>query len=158
MAARTTVNDCLRQLAASIGAPPLQLNNAGVCAFTYQDQFEIFIEVPEESNYVYFYAPVVPVPALPPSELADWYADLLKLNAFSERTHGATIALDPHQPRILLCASYPTDALDAVRFYNVITHFVSVLQTLREQLAAHSASHAVSSESPDALAIFQAGV
>ena len=135
IAPRDTINQSLRQFAASIQAPRLELNEEGVCAFTYEGKYEVVIEVPEEASKVYFYAPVITLPTKQPSELAGLYEKLLKLNAFSALTRGATVALDPRQPHILLCYQYPIHLMDEVRFYNVLTNFVLALDELHKQLS-----------------------
>lgn len=131
MNSHDTVNQYLRHFSEFIGAPLLKLNEQGVCAFSYQGRWQVVLELPEAATQLYFYAPLTEVPL--EGRLA-MYEQALKFNAYCVKTHGATLALDPDPPRLLLCYVLPIEALNEVIFTNALNNFVQTLQELYEQL------------------------
>jgi hypothetical protein len=136
--AETRINDALRHFSAFIGAPPLALDEHGVCAFTYEQTLEIVLELPPGSPQLYLYAPVMPAPT---SNQLAVYERLLHLNAYCARTRSATLALDPAQPRVLLCYLHPVADLDQTTLNNLLTNFIDTLKTLIAELADTAAGH-----------------
>lgn len=130
----SVINYYLGEFASRSGTPRLVLNGEGICSFTFENQFEVIIENPEKSVVIYFYASVMSLPAQEPLVLVQLYEGLLKLNAVSSLTHGATVALDPEKPRVLLCYQYPVEALDDTLFCEILKNFISLLQDLYAEI------------------------
>lgn len=128
---RIRINDALREFSTFIGAPPLALDEQGVCAFTYEQTLQIALELPPGSSNLYLHAPVMPVPAL---DQTAFYERLLRWNAYCLRTRGATLALDPAEARILLCYLCPVEVIDQTLLGNLLTNFVTTLKALIDEL------------------------
>ncbi|NBS63467.1 MAG: CesT family type III secretion system chaperone [Betaproteobacteria bacterium] len=141
MSSQDAINHLLARFSSVLHiAPPLTLDAAGVCAFAYNNEASIAVEVPEQSSQVYLIGTVMPKPAHEGAALAALYERLLKLNLFSSDIRGASIALDPHSGEVLLCYQHPVSALDETGFYNLLTHFTQTVQALRVSLDQASAS------------------
>lgn len=140
MSSRDAINHLLARFSSALhGAPPLMLDAAGVCAFAYNDEVSIAVEVPDQSSQVYLIGTVMPKPAYEAAALVAFYERLLKLNLFSSDIRGASIALDPQSGEVLLCYQHPVSALDETGFYNLLTHFTQTIQALRATLDQASA-------------------
>jgi hypothetical protein len=135
MSSHDAINHLLARFSSALQiAPPLRLDAAGVCAFAYNNETSIAVEVPDRSSQVYLIGTVMPKPACEGDTLAAFYERLLKLNLFSSDIRGASVALDPQSGEVLLCYQHPVSALDETGFYNLLTHFTQTVQALRASL------------------------
>ena len=135
MSSHDAINHLLERFSSALRiAPPLTLNAAGVCAFDYENEVSIAVEVPDQSSQVYLIGTVLPKPDQQGAALLALYESLLKLNLFSGEIRGASVALDPQSGDVLLCYQHPVSALDETGFYNLLTHFTQTVQALRARL------------------------
>lgn len=124
------LNRCLRHFSNFIGAPSLVLNENNMCAFVYQDKWQVYLELPDKSPSVYLHAPIIEVPV---ESRLEFYEHALKLNAYGLLTRGAILAIDPKKPQILLCYLIPAQNLEETLFTNTMHNFIEILQKTHEQ-------------------------
>ncbi len=135
MNSHDAINRLLKSFSSALRiAPPLTLNTAGVCAFDYENDMSIAVEVPDQSSQVYLIGTVLPKPDQQGAALLALYESLLKLNVFSSEIRGASVALNPQSGEVLLCYQHPISALDETGLYNLLTHFTQAAQALRARL------------------------
>lgn len=143
MNSQDAINHLLERFSSALRiAPPLTLNAAGVCAFDYENDVSIAVEVPDQSSQVYLIGTVLPKPDQQGEALLALYENLLKLNVFSSEIRGASVALDPQSGEVLLCYQHPVSVLDETGFYNLLTHFTQAAQALRARLSRAPAATA----------------
>ncbi len=122
-----TVNHWLRAR-----APGIQLDDEGIALLTADDATVIAIEVPEDGEVCYFYAPVCPLSADAPD------ADLcraLELKRFGRPLGGCWLAWDPEFAMLTLCHNLHIPANDAIAFGNTVDNFFASLREARNQLS-----------------------
>jgi len=117
------INLWLNNISQAYNLHPLALNAAGVCALRYGQRVECVIECPGDGQVVYFYAPMMKIPA---EQAEKFYRVCLKANLFCLETHGATFAIDEKNQQIVLCYPQPTVLLDEQLFRNVLSNFLEI--------------------------------
>lgn len=134
MNTRKSINQLLVEIANKNNAPILQLNEQGVCAFRYNDIFDIVIEVNDPSSRVFFYTPLIHISHLKNKRL---FEELLKANYLCLETQGATFSLN-NKHDIVLCYWSSAQSLNATEFENTLKQFISVAQKWWNILKEHS--------------------
>ena len=127
------VNALLGELGNKLGAPGLQLSEYGTCGFTYKDKLELFLELPEASDVLHFYAPIMKIPQKRREKI---FRELLKMNFFTDATNGATFAINDESDEIVLNFNEMIERLDQTTFETIIENFISTLDEHFDELRA----------------------
>lgn len=154
MNARETIDACLSELGAQLGLP-LRLEKDGSCTMIYGDGHEASVSVPDGSDLVILHARIGRADA---KDKAKFYADLLRMNLFGDRTNGCSLALDPSLETIVLWYARPVSGLDATAFSNLVGNFLQtvdhlrgIIATLRDQARKNAQSGEEGRLEPDIL-------
>ncbi len=115
------INNMLREISYKIGLGLPTLDGNGVCAMRYDDKFNFVIEVPDCSDHIFFYSPLV----AQQENDAQVYKKLLQYNFLCMDTEGATLAIDKENGDIVLCRTRVMGTLDALRLESIINEFLT---------------------------------
>jgi len=115
----------------TLRAPESHLDEEGMALLSAEDQTVIALQVPENSDVCYFYAPVRPVSAdLPEADL--YFA--LELNRFGRPLGSCWLAWDPEFAMLTLCHNLHIPSSDAISFSNTVDNFFHSLREARHRL------------------------
>jgi hypothetical protein len=103
----------------------------GTATISFDDEVRCTIEVPVDSDFIYFHADVDRPPAVDREEL---FATLLRLNVFMVSVDGAWIGLDPETDEVLICASLPLLGITAERLNATLTGIANLVLEIREAM------------------------
>ena len=120
----------IRALGHAVGIDALSLDDGGACALRF-DETVLALELDEGEARLVLHAGLGPLPAEGQAELL---ARLLEGNLFWKDTHGATLALDRRQDRVLLLRAVPLDSPPA-GFPGLVERFVDAAEAWREVIA-----------------------
>jgi hypothetical protein len=93
--------------------------------------FDIIVEVDSE-NYVYFHVRLMPVPTI---DQLSFFQRLLHLNTLCIQTAGATLAVDPEEPHVLLCMRQALGMMDEHSFIALFSSFILHTEKLHALLS-----------------------
>lgn len=113
----------INQLLTELGNK-FQLNEQGLCAFKYNNQLDIILEVNEPSSRIFLYAPLLHISYLKNIRLLE---ELLKANYLCLETQGATFSLN-NKHDIVLCYWFTPQGLNATNLQNTLKQFISVAE------------------------------
>ncbi|MES2771281.1 MAG: type III secretion system chaperone [Pseudomonadota bacterium] len=125
---RTLGEEGLASCTRQVGA----LDDLAVLGVRYGD-LDIFIEV-DAAQHVHLYVRLLALAEPTAPSMLRFFSHLLTLNAFCLATAGATLALDPDAPFVLLCARQPMRGLDVDLFVRWLSDFVRQADALHESL------------------------
>jgi Tir chaperone protein (CesT) family len=120
----------IRALGHAVGIDALALDDGGTCTLRF-DETVLTFELDEGEDRLVLHAAVGPLPAEGQAELL---ARLLEGNLFWKDTHGATLALDRREDRVLLLRAVPLDSPSA-GFPGLVERFVDAAEAWREVIA-----------------------
>jgi hypothetical protein len=120
----------IRALGHAVGIDALSLDDGGTCTLS-MDEVVLTLELDEREDRLVLHAALGPLPADGQAEL---FARLLEGNLFWKDTHGATLALDRRNARVLLLHAVPLDAPPA-GFPGIVERFVDCAEAWREVIA-----------------------
>ena len=120
----------IRALGHAVGIDALSLDDGGTCTLS-MDEVVLTLELDEGEDRLVLHAVLGPLPADGQAEL---FARLLEGNLFWKDTHGATLALDRRNARVLLLRAVPLDAAP-VGFPDIVERFVDCAEAWREVIA-----------------------
>ncbi|WP_175330155.1 type III secretion system chaperone [Candidatus Ichthyocystis hellenicum] len=103
-----------------------------VCVLVDKDKTNRWIiEVPENSDFVVFFAPMF---AIPDYKLREGYETVLRRNIYANENRGTWIALNPNSSELTLVFSHVVDMLNCQLFENILTQFVEFSKEVRESV------------------------
>jgi Tir chaperone protein (CesT) family len=120
----------IRALGHSVGIDDLSLDDGGTCTLRF-DETALALMLDEDEDRLVLHAGLGPLPAEGRAELL---ARLLEGNLFWKDTHGATIALDRRNARVLLLRAVPLDSPPA-SFPGIVERFVDGAEAWCEVIA-----------------------
>jgi hypothetical protein len=120
----------IRALGNAVGIDALSLDDGGTCTLSMDDTV-LALELDEGEGRLVLHAGLGPLPAEGQAELL---ARLLEGNLFWKDTHGATLALDRRDDRVLLLRAVPLDSPPA-GFPGLVERFVDAAEAWREVIA-----------------------
>ena len=120
----------IRALGHAVGIDALSLDDGGTCILRF-DETVLALELDEGEARLVLHAGLGPLPAEGQAELL---ARLLEGNLFWKDTHGATLALDRRNARVLLLRAVPLDSPPA-GFPSVVERFVDCAEAWGEVIA-----------------------
>ena len=120
----------IRALGHAVGIDALALDDRGTCTLS-MDDVVLTLELDEGEDRLVLHAVVGPLPADGQAEL---FARLLEGNLFWKDTHGATLALDRRDARVLLLRAVPLDSAPA-GFPGLVERVVDAAEAWREVIA-----------------------
>lgn len=121
-----TVDSWLRQMSQD-WATPIALNEEGTCSIKSGNGYTLELFIMETAGSCYFSIPLMDVPH---QHREAFYETVLAVNVHQQETHGATLAVDPNDLRLLLCYSQPVPALTFEHFHNLIQNLMSTADTV----------------------------
>ncbi len=130
---RDQVDGWLKELSKKIGSP-LSLEENGVCVFSYGEDIECTVEVPEGSAMVYLYCPILDLSNLDEKEKERLFKRLLALNFFGFETGGAVFGLDEERNRIILWFGFYARGIDSLGFENILGNFLSFSEKWKSEI------------------------
>ena len=122
------VNDWLRQYGNAKGKF-FRLNSDGVFAACDEDGQEYVVDVPDDSSYVYFCAPIVVL-----NDAENRQQDLecaLKWNLWGKDTQGGTLSFEEISQRVVFHQRYPAEHLDKDSFSQQFDHFIASVRHIQ---------------------------
>jgi hypothetical protein len=127
----STLNSYLKIAGNKIGNK-LFLDKNGLCVMKKGDtNQEYAIELPNDSEAVYFYAPICKVPYECSEE---FFEKVLELNLCGIEYSQATFGLDAKTQNIVLSYARSMDTLDEVSFSNVLCNFIKTVDRAKRDL------------------------
>jgi hypothetical protein len=120
----------IRALGHAVGIDALALGDGGTCTLS-MDELVLTLELDESEDQLVLHSVLGPLPTDGQAEL---YARLLEGNLFWKDTHGATLALDRRNARVLLLRAVPLDSPPA-GFPSIVERFVDCAEAWREVIA-----------------------
>jgi hypothetical protein len=120
----------IRALGHAVGIDALALDDNGTCTLRF-DETMLTCELDAGEDQLVLHAVLGP---LPTDGRAELLARLLEGNLFWKDTHGATLALDRRDARVLLLRAVPLDSPPA-GFPGVVERFVDGAEAWREVIA-----------------------
>jgi hypothetical protein len=120
----------IRALGHAVGIDALALDDGGTCTLS-MDEMVLTLELDEGEDRLVLHAGLGWLPAEGQAELL---ARLLEGNLFWKDTHGATLALDRREDRVLLLRAVPLDSPPA-GFPGLVERFVDGAEAWREVIA-----------------------
>jgi hypothetical protein len=120
----------IRALGHAVGIDALCLDDGGTCTLR-MDELVLTLELDESEDRLVLHSVLG---ALPADGQAELFARLLEGNLFWKDTHGATLALDRRNARVLLLRAVPLDSPPA-GFPNIVERFVDCAEAWREVIA-----------------------
>lgn len=131
------VNQWLKGLGQVLEAE-IQLQEEGVCALEFRDDFVIHVAASDETGGFHIYANIVPVP----DDANLWYDFLSKCLRYNleqaEHLQGS-LCLSPDYKEIMLCFSRPVEEFDAPSFAATVVRFYDTCIGAREFLNSSDA-------------------
>ncbi len=124
------INSMLREISYKIGLGLPNLDKNGVCAMRYNDKFNFIMEVPEGSDHLFFYSPLV----VHQEGHEQIFKKLLRHNFLCMDTEGATFAIDKENDDIVLCRIHVIGTLDALRLETIINEFLTTADKWNRKL------------------------
>ncbi|MDR1413726.1 MAG: CesT family type III secretion system chaperone [Puniceicoccales bacterium] len=127
------VLDGYLQVAGNRMGNKLFLDRNGLCVLKKQEgEQEYVVELPKNSEVVYFYAPICKVPY---GSSEEFFEKILELNLCAIEYNQATFGLDSKSQHIVLSYTRSMNALDEVAFTNILCNFVKTTDRARKDLA-----------------------
>jgi len=136
MSPKTQVNEWLIQYGNSKGKF-FRLNEKGVFAAKDENDQEFVVDIPENSLYVYFCAPIIIL-----NDAENRQKDLeciLKWNLWGKETQGGTLGFDEISQRVLFHQRFPIENMDKNifskefdKFISTVYHIHSLWETYRQ--------------------------
>ncbi len=136
---RDHVNSLLQELAHSVAAGPLMLNERNVCSLLVDDELECNIEFDGDQGWLYTFSPLM---RPPPTDLIDFLANLLRANLFGLDTDGGHLGLCDRTGLVVYSRRCKTDALDGLAFRQEFDAFVATVQELKATFSSPADSPA----------------
>jgi hypothetical protein len=125
------LDDYLRKAGNKIGNK-LFLDKNGLCVLKKQDDNQEYaVELPKNSEIVYFYAPICKVPC---ENSEEFFEKILELNLCGMEYNQATFGLDAKTQNIVLSYTRSMNALDEVAFANIFYNFIRTVDRARKDL------------------------
>lgn len=124
------------------------LGKNGICCFQHDvSGLEIVIELPENSDILYFYSAICKVPY---EHTEEFFEKLLENNLHGVANRQASFGLDAKTQNIVLTFSIAMRHVDAISFNNILNNFVNVAEKAREHtqewIKEITEAHALDSE------------
>ncbi len=115
-------------------ADGIQLDDEGIALIpgAGDEESVLAIEVPDNSDVCYFYAPVCPLSA-DAAETELYQA--MELNRFGRPLGGCWLAWDPEFAMLTLCYNLHIPSSDSIAFRNTIDNFFSSLKEAKRRLS-----------------------
>src|SRR5262249_5726418 len=123
------IKQALSELGAAIDAD-LTPDENGVVALTVEDDVMLSIEVPADSDFVYFHATVK---RLGGKDRAAELEDAMERNLFGLSMSGTWLALDRESDELLLCYSLLAADVDADKLSGTIEALAATVDALRHE-------------------------
>ncbi|MDR1173416.1 MAG: CesT family type III secretion system chaperone [Puniceicoccales bacterium] len=132
MAAYHKALDHYLQLAGTRIGSKLFLDKNGLCVLRKEDgKREYVVELPGNSEVVYFYSPICTVPYGCSEE---FFEKILELNLHGITYNQATFGLDAKTQNIVLSYVRSMEALDEVAFSNILSNFIKTADRAERDL------------------------
>jgi hypothetical protein len=110
----------------------LSLNGHGICILRSNDlDHECVIELPGNSDVVYFYSPICKVPYECSEE---FFEKIMELNLCAIEYNQATFGLDAKTQNVVLSYTRPIGTIDDVSLTNIICNFVRTVDKAKRDL------------------------
>lgn len=129
----TTLADWLAAFGQRLGSAALAPNASGVLGVRYETAhgpLDVVAETDEE-NRVYLHVRLL---VMPPTDQLAFCKRLLDLNAYCAATGGATLAIEPEDSFVILCARQAWENLNETMFTEWLTGFIQHAEALRDLL------------------------
>ncbi|MEN3386726.1 MAG: hypothetical protein V7608_6770 [Hyphomicrobiales bacterium] len=123
------IEQVLSELGASIGAD-LKPDANGVVTLAIGDDVALSIEVPADSDFVYFHGSVK---RLGGSDRVAALEDAMERNLFGLSMSGAWLALDRSSGELLLCYSSLAAGVDADKLLGTLEALAATVRALRQE-------------------------
>lgn len=128
----TIINDYLVNLGNALNIK-LKLEENGICAIQIEKDLPMIIEVPQNSEKFYLYAPLMQVSG-EEIDILDTFGKALILNMFQIKTGGGSLALSDKLQEIVYCLNAPIEGCNAAVFCQTITDFILNARKLKSEL------------------------
>ena len=142
------VNEWLIQYGNSQGKF-FRLNEKGVFAAKDENDQEFVVDIPENSSYVYFCAPIVTL-----NNAENRKEDLeriLKWNLWNKETQGGTLGFDEISQRILFHQRFHIENIDKDVFCQEFDKFIATVYHIQSLWEAYRQNWKPSESNPDAI-------
>lgn len=131
------VNQWLKGLGQVLGAE-IQLQEEGVCALEFKEDFVIHVAASDETEGFHIYANILPVPD-DPDLWYDFLSKGLRYNLEQAEHLQGSLCLSPDYRDITLCFSRPVEEFDAPSFAATVVRFYDTCIGAREFLKSSDA-------------------
>ncbi|MDR2776792.1 MAG: CesT family type III secretion system chaperone [Puniceicoccales bacterium] len=127
------VLDHYLQLAGTRMGSKLFLDKNGLCVLRQENgRREYVVELPKNSEVVYFYSPICTVPYGCSEE---FFEKVLELNFCGITYNQATFGLDAKTQNVVLSYARSMEALDEIAFANILSNFIKTADRAERDLA-----------------------
>lgn len=124
------IDGFLKEISQKLGTKFSLIN--GVCVLVDKDKTNRWIiEVPENSDFVVFFAPLFVIPDYKQREA---HQIVLQRNIYANENRGTWLALNPNSSELTLVFSHVVEMLNCQLFENVLTQFVEFSKEVRESV------------------------
>lgn len=106
----------------------------GRCVFTYRDEIAVSVDATADGGTLFLSAVIGTVLQEPD---AAFLKRLLELNLMGQATRGASFAIDPAGPYLVLWLCWPISNLDIDTFQSFFAAFLDTASKYREELFAN---------------------
>lgn len=125
----TKIDDYLKEISVKVNTNFALINR--VCALVDSEKRRWVIEVPEQSDFVVFFAPLFVIPEHKRDQGNEF---LLKRNIHGNENRGTWLALHPNTNEVTLVYTHIVEMLTCQLFENVLTQFVEFSKEMSEML------------------------
>ena len=129
---RENMQALLKEFGSRIGIEGLSLDRNGFCCLFFDD-IAVNVEVPADSDQVFFY---VNLGEIPRANAAELFEKLLEANHLYRKTAGGTIGIDKAADVISLAYQCPIQVLDIGRLEKILENFVNTAEFWLKELRA----------------------
>lgn len=130
MGFESALNEYLHAAGAKMGTS-LSLDPNGICVLSNGNGGEYVVELPKQSEIIYFYSPLLKVPF---EHTEAFFEKILEYNLCGIKFRQATIGLDPKTQNLVLSYTRPIGFLDETTFINILFNFVDEVEKAKQIL------------------------
>lgn len=115
-----------------------RLNAKGVFAAADDEEQEYVVDVPHNSNNVYFCAPITTL-----NDSSTREQDLqccLQWNLYGQETYGGTLSFEPNTERIIFHRIFPIETLDELSFSKEFDQFILTVKHIQSKWGEYKQS------------------
>ncbi|WP_092403258.1 MULTISPECIES: type III secretion system chaperone [Candidatus Ichthyocystis] len=126
----TKIDGFLKEISQKLGTKFSLID--GVCVLVDKDRTNRWIiEVPENGDFVVFFAPLF---VIPDYKVREGYEIVLRRNIYANENRGTWLALNPNSSELTLVFSHVVDMLNCQLFENILTQFVEFSKEVKESV------------------------